>query len=54
MKKEIKNKCKNSGVLFSAGMFIGIGVGLLTGEVAAYTMIGMGAGFAAMWYYGKK
>ena len=46
MKKE--HKKKNGGVLFTAGMFLGIGVGILTGQVAAFTLIGMAVGFLLM------
>jgi len=48
MKKD-KDQWKNSGVLLPAGLFVGLGIGLLTGQVAGYTLIGMGVGFAAMW-----
>ena len=36
-----------------AGLFIGIGVGLLTGQVAGYTMIGLGFGFLVS-FFGKR
>lgn len=34
-------------LLIPGGMFIGIGIGLLFNQVAAGTLIGMGAGFIA-------
>lgn len=37
-----------TGLMIPAGLFIGIGYGLLTGNVAAYTIIGLGVGFLAM------
>jgi proteasome assembly chaperone (PAC2) family protein len=52
VRKETKKRKKdnNGGVLFAAGMFLGIGVGLLTGEVAAFTLMGMAIGFLLMWF----
>jgi hypothetical protein len=44
MKKQ-KKKDDRSGMLIPAGLLIGIGVGLLTGQVAGYTMVGLGVGF---------
>ena len=32
-----------------AGLFIGIGVGMLTGQVAAFTLIGFGVGLVLVW-----
>ena len=37
-----------SGLAIPAGLLIGIGIGFLVGNVAAFTMIGLGAGFALM------
>ncbi len=38
-----KNK-DASDYAIPAGLFIGIGIGLITGEVAGYTLIGLGLG----------
>ena len=46
MKKSKKQNCRH-GMYVPAGMFIGIGVGMLIGNVAAGTLIGMGLGFLA-------
>jgi hypothetical protein len=43
-----KKKDDNSGIFIPAGLFLGIGIGLLTGQVAAFTMIGLGIGFFAL------
>jgi len=37
-----------------ACLFIGIGVGLLTGQVAAFTLIGLGSGFLITFLTSKK
>ena len=37
-----------SGVAIPAGLFIGLGVGLLTDNVAAGVMIGLGGGFLGL------
>lgn len=37
-----------TGLALVAGLLIGIGVGMLTGHVAAGTMLGLGAGFLGM------
>jgi hypothetical protein len=49
----MKNK-DSSGVLIPAGLLIGIGLGMLYGQVAAGTLIGLGAGFLAMFLLRKK
>ncbi|WP_167751385.1 hypothetical protein [Lentibacillus salicampi] len=42
------------GVDFIGGFFLGIGIGMLAGDVAASTMIGMGVGFLAMALLGRS
>ncbi|MEZ4501469.1 MAG: hypothetical protein R3C39_02470 [Dehalococcoidia bacterium] len=37
-----------SGLALVAGLFIGIGIGMLVDEVAAGLMLGLGVGFLAM------
>jgi len=37
-----------------ACLFIGIGVGLLTGQVAAFTLIGLGTGFLITFLVSRK
>lgn len=37
-----------SGVAIVAGLFIGLGVGILTDQVAAGALIGLGGGFLGM------
>ena len=41
-------------VLIPAGLFIGIGVGLLVNQVAAGTLIGLGLGFGASYFVASK
>lgn len=54
--KDKKNKEKDkSDMVIPAGLLIGIGVGLLTGQVAAFTLIGLGVGFLVSYLVdGKK
>jgi len=42
------------GMAIPAGLLIGIGVGMLTGQIAAYTLIGLGAGFLFAYLIVKK
>jgi len=53
MVKKIKSKC-SEGLLIPAGLFIGIGVGMILGNVAAGTLIGLGAGFYGMFKFSNK
>jgi len=43
-----------SGLLIPGGLLIGIGIGMITGQIPAYTLIGLGAGFVAMFIFGNK
>ncbi|MBR9701538.1 hypothetical protein GOV13_01310 [Candidatus Pacearchaeota archaeon] len=53
-KKEAKGaKDDRSGMAIPAGLLIGIGIGLLIGQVAAFTMIGLGVGFLIGYMWGK-
>ena len=45
-----KKKEDNSNTLFWAGTLLGIGIGLLSGKVAAFTIIGMALGFLMKHY----
>ena len=36
------------GLVFAGILFLSIGIGLMTGRIAAWTMIGLGAGLLAM------
>lgn len=38
----------SSGTIFIGCMFVGVGIGMVTGARQAGTMIGMGVGFLAM------
>ena len=51
--KVSKKKEDHAGMLFLVGMFLGIGIGLLTGHIAAFTLIGIAVGFL-MKYYAKR
>lgn len=56
MAKKAVKESKVSGLIFLAGLFIGIGVGMLYGQVAVGTLIGLGVGFlgAAFTYAAVK
>ena len=43
-----KKRNKTAELLFVAGLFIGLGIGMLYNQVAAGVLIGMGCGFAGM------
>lgn len=53
MKKQ-KKKDDKSGWAIPAGLFIGIGVGLITNQVAGFTLIGLGAGFLVAYLFRNK
>jgi hypothetical protein len=42
-----KNKDR-SDYAIPAGLFIGLGIGIITGQVAGFLLIGLGFGFLAM------
>ena len=46
--KKPTKSCGNSGIYIPAGIFLGLGIGMLIGEAGAGVIIGMGAGFLAM------
>jgi hypothetical protein len=43
-----------NGYAIPACLLIGIGIGLLIGQVAALTLIGLGVGFLIMFLFRKK
>jgi len=46
MKKKLKKMHKDKSDWFiPAGMFIGLGVGFITGQIVGYLLIGFGVGF---------
>ncbi len=45
MKNKKKDKDGWAGMLIPAGLLIGLGIGLITGQVAGYLLIGLGLGF---------
>jgi len=51
MPKHKKNKSDASGLAIPAGLFIGMGIGFLTGELVSWMFIGLGGGFALMFIY---
>jgi len=46
-----KEKNQVSGVLFVGCMFIGMGIGFLSGKIVPFMFIGMGIGFLAVSAY---
>ena len=46
--KKWKKRNKVTDLLFLAGLFIGLGVGMIYNQVAVGVLIGMGCGFAGM------
>lgn len=42
-----------SGLAIPAGLFIGLGIGFITGELVAWLFIGLGAGFIGMLFMKK-
>jgi len=51
MKKTKKDKSDWS---IPAGLFIGLGLGLITGQVAGFLLIGLGTGFLLAWLSDRK
>jgi len=47
-------KCENRGVLIPAGLFMGLGVGVITGQVAGFLLIGLGLGFLFSYFMCRK
>tara|TARA_Y100000034_G_C6832289_1_gene375786 strand:+ start:627 stop:788 length:162 start_codon:yes stop_codon:yes gene_type:complete len=47
MKKK-KKKEDHAGIFIPAGLFIGLGLGLIFGQVAGGVLLGLGIGFLAM------
>ena len=43
-----------SGYAIPAGLFIGLGLGIITGEVAGFLLIGLGFGFLVMFLSQRK
>jgi hypothetical protein len=51
--KKVKKK-QDSGIFIPAGIFIGLGIGMFAGNVAAFLMLGLGVGFILMYLFRKK
>ena len=47
-KQNKKMKSDRSGLAIPAGLFIGMGIGFITGQLVGFMMIGLGAGFLVM------
>ncbi|MBU0758508.1 MAG: hypothetical protein KKF44_10660 [Nanoarchaeota archaeon] len=47
-KKDSKKKDDTSGLFIPAGIFIGMGVGFIIGQLVGGLFLGMGLGFLAM------
>ncbi len=45
---------ERGGLAFAGGLFLGSGFGMLFDNVAAGATIGMGLGFLAMAFFGKR
>lgn len=54
MKKKTNNQKDVNGVLIPGGLLLGIGLGFLFGNIPAWTLIGLGGGFIAMYLTSKK
>ena len=50
MARENKESCcsRNSGLFIPAGLFLGLGMGFIYGQVVAGIFLGLGVGFVAM------
>jgi len=46
--EEHRKRRGSSGLVFAACMFVGLGIGFVTGYMPGALLIGMGAGFGAM------
>ncbi len=46
--QKIEKKDDSAGIFIPAGLFIGMGIGLLTDNFIAWLFIGLGAGFITM------
>lgn len=53
-KKRKESNHGSSGLAIPAFLLIGIGFGLMVGQVAAWTLIGLGVGFLIAFLFGKK
>jgi len=47
-KKAKKHKHDASGLAIPAGLFIGMGIGFMTGELVGWLFVGLGLGFLVM------
>lgn len=55
IKKTLNNPKKDdkSGYVVAAGLFIGLGIGFLTGNLVGWTCLGLGIGFIAVIFLKK-
>jgi H+/Cl- antiporter ClcA len=53
-KKDKKGKKNPSDKLVGIGLLLGVGIGLLVGEVAAFVLIGLALGMLAAYLMRKK
>lgn len=49
-----RKKNDKSNWLVAAGLFIGLGTGILTGQIWGYTLIGFGLGLLATYLISRK
>ena len=53
-RQNVNRKCEGKNWIIPAGLLMGLGVGIMTGQIPGFLLIGLGLGFLFSYFMCKK